>query len=139
MFKGERMELSFNNTGFLLYLKGGIFEKDPLTKFLGDYRSEPLKENILFSLKVNDFKGIEKYHLLNNEIYRDATCSYFYTPIEEHRTYENSTLKEASEKGIFWKLDWFDFTGKILPKLKYEGSKYVVDLDSVNTSVNTIE
>lgn len=97
----------------LFYLKGGIFgEKNRVFE-----DSDPLDENILFRISTNNFKELERYHLLN----REPDEFYKYRPSPYERTY-GYIEKELDKNGFYWYLHWFDWTLEKLPKLKYDQS-----------------
>jgi len=112
---GTRIRLVFQEGEFILALMRGKFgEKDCVDHY------EPLKENILLCVKVYDYKGLEKHHLLYDEGYRDGTCSWYYSPKDNYREYAHPHTGSKIKDGIYWNLKWTDFTQKFLPKLKYK-------------------
>jgi len=108
----SKIELSYSNNGKIgLCLKGGAFgEKHPNLPEI-----EPLDENIIFSMDTNNFKELEKYHLLNVE------PDTFYEPSPYHRAYQCG-WDEAAKTGFWWSLNWYSWTSDKLPKIKYDES-----------------
>jgi|GEM_PF-4044358 hypothetical protein len=120
----EHIGLTYNKGEFQLYLLGS--KSGVSTEDYDEFK--PLDENILLRLKPYDFKVLEKYHKLHNKMYQDAATAWYYMPEQNHRTYTNLN-EDGKNDGIYWTLDWLDFTGKYLPKLKYnESGDYTVDI-----------
>ena len=121
---GTSIRLTYHEGEFILALIGGKFgEKDCID------HDEPLEENILLRVPTYDFKKLEKHHLLYNESYQDATCSWYYSPEDNYREYKYPDLPTSRKvkDGIYWDLKWHDFTQQFLPKLKYKKGTLTVE------------
>ena len=80
------------------------------------------EKTVLFSINVNDFEKLEKYHYLNSPDNINAIeAGYGYFPSLNYRRYEPG-FEEIEKNGFGWKLTWHDWTLKKLPQLKCDES-----------------
>lgn len=120
--RGLRLDFSFHDYEFRLYLTGEKFEnKDEKEHFI-DFRKweeKTKKEAILFRLKPYDFKSLEKYHAAHGTYFpKDPD---YYLPTDQYRCYDSLYDKERKiGEDFYWTLRIFDFTKEKLPKLEHK-------------------
>lgn len=110
---------SWKSGEFIIYINSYKFKKSDKV-FYVDELEVLSDEAILFRLKPYDFEMLEQFH--QKEPDSPDTPGYYY-PTDDYKRYSNWLFERgernrAKESGIFWTLNWYDFTGEILSKRK---------------------